>query len=310
MKILYVSSFDPAGVMASHREALRLAGHECNLVVDRAYETAPIRGDEGAIGVPDVLVVCPGIGTGMDEWPTTDGPPSFTLPKQAEELVDKAEKRGIPRVALFHGSVNTAAHVDEYARHFRERGFVPAATTLDYCTWMDAAYLPPFVNDGGLRAPLRENRQGAPFYLAHAPTNPDVCHTAEFFHFAVEVGAFTRFIHGHPHELCMKAKARCHAGFDHLRGAFSVNTLENAALGLVPLFGLTTANEERLRMECVDLPPIMLRSAEDLRHVMLLLAESPELTRQLQEEARAWYERNFNRQRIVDRLEQFYGAIQ
>lgn len=306
MRILYASSFDPAGVMTSHRKVLRAAGHECFLGVDKIFGVLPgVPMDPSLTTPPDVLVVCPGIGDGGG-WANEIALGDQDLPAWVEDLVTLADRKGVPKVALFHGSINTAANRARYRDRYLERGFVLAATTLDYCVAMGAAYLPPSVDVGDRRAPLRSRE---PLLVAHTPTNPDICSTREFLIAASTCLCGVVYRSGFPHRDALDAKSICHVGFDHLRGSFSVNTLENAALGLVPLVGIHPRVAARMEEEGISPLPLALRGEEDLAPTLRLLASSPEITCQLQREARDWFEVNFSQAPVTARLVRFFESV-
>lgn len=208
------------------------------------------------------------------------------------------------RVALFHGSRALALHAEQYRDLYLERGWVPAATTLDYATRLGCRYFPAIVEPPEQHARLRED--GEPLRTIHTPTDPAACSTGEFSALATKLGlAKTTAIGngGIPHEECLRIRSGFHAGFDHLRGSFSISSLENAALGLVNLVGLKPACREYLRAngyEPPDWPRI--ESMGDVHDWLIRLRDSESETRRWQERGRAWFEQHWQPDQIARRV--------
>jgi hypothetical protein len=221
-------------------------------------------------------------------------------------LLDSTRAR---RVAYFHGSIATWAHREKYAAFYGERGWRLATSTLDYASELPAVYLPPHI--GYLpRARLRSDDE--PLIIAHTPTNPSNCHTAEFLGLTqrlrwtkgnrIEV----RYVSGAPHADVLTLKGNAHACFDHLRGSFSVNTLEAAAMGLVPLVGV---NPAYVRRDPRLAPRPSIESLVELRIELDRMVDDAQYTRELQREASAWFERHFSAAAVTKRLVDFYTGL-
>lgn len=261
----------------------------------------------------DCIVVAPGIGQpwadrGAAFQPSLDPPLARYFGIDWQPLL-----RWDPRprlVAYFHGSVYTRQHVAQYAEHYRSRGYDLACSTLDYAALLPATYLPPEITvpESYGRAPLRGDDD--PLIVAHCPTNPAIASTAEFLHIARKLGIVVRYVHQRPHAESLAAKAGSHATFDHLRGTFSVNSIEAAALGSVPLFAWHPEFHDapaprEMWINAGFVHPI---DTGDLRAILGALADAPDLTRGCQLAARAWYERHFTRAPVLARLRAFYGC--
>lgn len=348
MKVLALSFFDPASVVLSHRDLMRQAGHDFRLAVVRAYterqqqadyvcERLVRRIEDVAPGVSktqvyfeklnpdleslrefaasaDVIQFHPGIGHGDGDWASRESDTAYNVEVEALEVLAAFSLPPPPlwrRPVLFvHGSRSSWKHLAYYRRELT--GFRIAASTIDYATELDAVYLPPLVDVGDLRARLRGDDD--PLLIAHTPTDRIACSTEEFLKAAQGLGIPVRLGEGLAHSDVLHLKAECNAGFDHLRGAFSTNTLENAALGLVPLFALKPEYRERLLSEDVApypsaVPFAGFPNAPQLGRCLRLLSESPERTRRFQEMGRSWWETHFSAGPITKRLVQFYESL-
>lgn len=317
MRVLAVAEFDAAGVLSGHRRALRALGIDYRIaIVDRYLYRSDLEHDwplaDGSIAglrefaaTVDVLQFHPSIGQPWS-YQTTN-----------PRLSDDGENAGlfgidwtvIPavRVSLFHGSRNAAANAERYADFWRSRDHAIWATTLDYVVRMEASYAPPALFLDGPRAPLRTDDD--PLIAIQCPTDPAFCHTAEFLKVCAELGIVADVVHGKPHTEALARKRAAHVGFDHLRGAFSVNTLENCALGLAPVVGLKRAYRERLHdLTGVTFLPI-LEDVGDLRTLLRRFADDPGVTRRVQEQARGWFTRHFKPELVGYRLKKLYEGL-
>lgn len=312
MKILVVAPFDPCGVAVGHRELMRKAGHDYRVAVD--FAPVPTQADWVGWGGAhlrefahdaDVIQWCPGIARG-GTW-TIDASAPFDADLPPAEFFRDSQARKF--VAYFHGSVATWTHREKYAAFYGGRGWRLATSTLDYASELPATYLPPYL--AGLPiAALRED--GAPLVVAHTPTNPPNCHTPEFFgimqrlRWANKAPPVVAFASGVPHRDVISLKVKAHACFDHLRGSFSVNTLEAAAMGLVPLVGV---REEYLQGNFALAPKPRVTDVESLRTALVQLAGDAAYTREMQQAARAWFEKHFSAATTTRRLLAFYEAL-
>lgn len=360
MRVLALSFFDPASVVLSHRDLMRAQGHDFRLAVVRAYterqrqadyvieqlvaETtqlspgvsrkrmfferlAPdLEGLQEFAASADVIQFHPGIGRGDGDWASQDR--QYMDPIQ--ETIGVVEALGLGMrlfetrgrvVYFFHGSRAVWANLNAYKQNGDLEGAI-AASTIDYATELGAAYLPPLVYaPDTLHAPLRQDDD--PLVIAHTPTDRIACSTDLFLEAARGAGAVVRLGEGISHDAVLTLKAECNAGFDHLRGAFSMNTLENAAIGLAPLAALKDAYLRRMAEEqIVDnvFRPIDLsisrggrrdyvRDAEGLGLALKQLSEDPESVRWLQRAARIWWQNHFSAAPITKRLLKFYEGL-
>jgi len=314
MKILSVAEFDPAQVLTRHRAALRAAGVDYRLALHyRYYESdvcdweASSFDSDGAESLrafaeeADVIQFHPGIGQPWsylsldlrlrgdgDELPFGTGHGVNAGPRIDWTSVGLRARR----IAFFHGSKNAAANARLYAGEYRKRGMALWTSTLDYAAWMGATFIPSIVEVEG-RAPLREPDD--PLVVVHTPTDPSNCHTDEYTQLVRQLGVVSVFKHQRPHAEVLRAKKQAHVGFDHLRGAFSVNTLENSALGLVPLVGLRDEMRRRWPEELGPRPPWpRIESVADLEIWLRKLRDELNMTREHQERAFAWSQQVWN----------------
>ena len=340
MKILIIAEFDPAGVCLGHRDLLKAAGRDCRVALECAYTTRQLDADyclaswcykppekvypprEEMMSFAekaDIIQFCPAIGQPWADRPIfgpdySRDPPS-SLFFSHEEWARIRMNTNAALVAFFHGSVAAWASRGRYRDHYYQRGYRLAASTLDYATEMEAAYLPPFADSPPGKVGFAKPRQdGETLRIIHTPTNPSICGTQDFIN--ILTGMPKGSIQGtvarkRPHEAILALKQQAHAGFDHLRGSFSVNHLENCATGLAALCALKPEYAARMAYEGIGpMPsPYPIEDAQGLERAMGLLAMSPELTREFQQACRVWVSTYFNREAITKRLERFYMKI-
>ncbi len=343
MKILSVGEFDAASVSLGHRTALKAVGIDYRVAIQRAltvrqfeadwvaeeftrWETTP-QGNRGVVErvdhdvstlrafaeEADVIQFYPGVGNGRGQWADRADVWAPRIGWDPPEVPcfgiewGKIAKRA-RRVAYFHGSVNTWAHRVQYREHYQKLGWALASSTVDYAVELGTAYLPPALEVPGEPSLLRT--EDDPLIVAHTPTNPAIASTEDFLRAARGAGVVVRMAHRRPHAEVMGLKKTCNAGFDHLRGSFSVNTLENCAMGLVPLVGLRPEYAERLRHERIPRPPgPAVETLEDLQRALQTLSEDVAVTREYQEAARAWFLRHFTPMMAAPRLRAFYEGL-
>ncbi len=346
MKILAVAAFDPASVIQSHRDLMRAAGHDFRLAVVRAYtprqlgadwvmswleqtfrgsgrvlQLAQTNEDKRHIGdlkafirEADLIQVHLGIGMGDGDWASMG---SGFVPVE-DELATLWQLLGIhptlarkPDVAFFHGSTNTWVNRGYYHNWCHDHEVKMAASTALYAgEWAGAKYLPPLVQLPAELELADRRTDEQPLMVAHTPTDVYACSTDDFLELSKQVPFLPRFGMSISHKQVWELKRQCHAGFDHLRGDFSVNTLENAALGLVPLFGLSHKAEHTLKAAGISLPPLhqlfALRDLKGLHNVTSHLQADPTMTRHMQEASNTWFTEFFNPNAITRRLLEFY----
>jgi len=297
MRILSIGEFDPAGVSWEHRRALRDLGIDYRMAVEQCYWKRSgadwvwgIRGDAMELlafaASADVLQFHPGIG---QPWSYS----TKSMPLLDADTVPWPEMPGWPRtlwtevnprarrVYYIHGSENTSTNIEAYAERYR--GQVVWASTIDYATWLKAPLAPAIVPE---MTPVAPRGVDDPLIIAHAPSAPRLCSTEDFFKVCRQVGVNTQYIHAIDHAEALELKRRGHAGFDHLRGCFSVNTLEYAALGMVPLVGI---NPDFLpALEDLPSPPVGIQNLNDLREMIKFLRDDPVMTAAVQKAAFNW----------------------
>lgn len=345
MRIFCLAEYDPAGVLLSHRDALRARGHDFRVALHSAYTERQLQagyvfervagsnplggGRRGCpnIGSPsfnflpgkpdlgemldfalgaDVLVACPGIGQPWADMADSFGPATGLDPPAARYFgLDWAPvfSRDVPKVAYFHGSVSAWTNRARYAKWYQNHGYALAASTVDYAAELPAACLPPILKIPGPVASLRQDDE--PLVVAHCPTNPRIASTKEFLEMARELGIVVRYAHSAPYEESLAAKRGSHLTFDHLRGCYSVNSLEAAALRSAPLFALRYENTDAAE----NFPGPYLDDLDDLRQVLAALRDEPQTTRRCQLLARAWFDTWFREDVIAGQLHHFYEGL-
>jgi hypothetical protein len=308
VKICYLSEFDPAGVMIAQRDALRqFTDWDVSVGLRRAY-CHKADADAGIMSNPDVIVVCPGIGTGVAGGEAT----SVELPAWVEAILDACPSA--KRVAYFHGSRDLTRQGFLYHDRYQMRGFHLAASTLDYASWMSIAWLPPVVSLNGYEtAELWNGKNG--LMISHAPSDPSVCNTRELLYSAITQGVGVHYISGRPHHQALALKRMHPVGFDHLRGAFSVNTIEFAGLGMVPLVGLHSSVKARMEEERLPMLPGALslvdgKSSElQLAERIRTLRDNVNCVQATQEAALNWYNENMRPDRVINRVTDFFEKV-
>ena len=271
----------------------------------------------------DILQVCPGIGSPWASDPGSAHAPGMPgdFPKVNyfdrgvwEEIVTQAKVK----VAYIHGSRNAWAHRREYAA-FYGKDHRLATSTLDYTFEMSAAYLPPApgveITNGvpaialGSQSELRSDDD--PLIVAHTPTDPANCSTEFFMKACRELGINVSYMPGYgDHEECLAVKRGAFAGFDHLRGSFSVNHLENCMLGLASLVGLKPEYALCLAVNGFGvMPSLGVVDQASLYRALKALRDSPSLTREHQNACFTWAWNNYSMARIGERMADFYTML-
>lgn len=314
MRVLALADFDPAGVLVSHREALRGTGIDYRIALRQAFNHDHARADwvaehlgwrDGTV-VPaagrldglrefaaqaDVVIRNPGIGQ-----PWADNP---ALPFEITRDVDWDLSFPVARtLVLLHGSAYAWAHRHAYYNVANNRGWIMAATTLDYACDLGVVYLPPAIFDvWGVAQRGDEPR------VVQAPTNRALCNTAELIEFIQRKRIPTRIVEGRSHLEAMSVKLNSNIGFDHLRGAFSVNTLENALVGLAPVGVLLPKYRNHAQRLGLPDPPVTLApDADQAWETLFKLAQDAAYRASVQQEARAWALESFNARAVAGRL--------
>lgn len=316
MRVLIIGEFDCCGVALRWCRHLGEIGIEARLAVQDCYTdeshgahyvwsrtSCDLSDLRAYAAAADVVITTPAIGQPWSYQFT-----EFHAHRELDDGVGPLDFGSLPagqrRIALFHGSRLLQATAEQYADLYRGRGFEIAATTLDYVARMRALYLPPMVSledrVGGRVwsfEPAELRRDGDPLRIIHSPTAKDMCQTDEFIAIVkrLGMGEYGIVVHGAPHVPCMNHKRRAHLGFDHVRGSFSVNSVENAALGLVNLVAVRPEYREWMRANGLE-PPDWPR-VENMGHVndwLLQLKSDAEATRRWQERGRRWYLGHFS----------------
>jgi hypothetical protein len=308
VKICYLSEFDPAGVMIAQRDALRAyTDWDVSVGLRRAYYHKA-DADSGIMSNPDVIVVCPGIGTGVAGGEATNVAP----PVWVATILDTCPSA--KRVAYFHGSRHLNQHGFLYRDVYQDLGFHLAASTLDYASRLNIAWLPPVVAlDGYETAELWNGKNG--LMISHAPSDPSVCNTRELLYSAITQGVGVHYISGRPHHQALALKRMHPVGFDHLRGAFSVNTVEFAGLGMVPLVGLNADVKARMEAERLPMIPGALSLIEgkvselQLAERIRTLRDNVNCVQSTQEAALNWYNENMRPDRVINRVTDFFEKV-
>jgi hypothetical protein len=154
---------------------------------------------------------------------------------------------------------------------------------------MGADYWPPVIDVGAMEpADLRED--GEPLRIVHCPSDIRACATGDYVTACRSAKVKGTLVRGFDHDACLGEKRRHHAGFDHLRGAFSINSVENAALGLVNFVNVREKYRAWLDTNLgVTLPFVNVANADELQTAITALSSDVGVTRAWQTSARDWY---------------------
>lgn len=323
MKILAVAEFDPASVLAGHRRALRALGVDYRVAVRDVYmfqakrinydwfdvddHTTPEERESllAFAREADVLQFHPGIG---QPWSYQSSAQRFHDDGENQTLFDldwPQVNPGAKRISYFHGSRNLAANAEAYAAYWRRGQHAIWASTLDYVHRMGATYAPPALSV--LTEPVLPRGADDPIVIVHAPTDRESCQTRTFLDVCQRVGVTSVIVERQPWEHVIATKRQCNAGFDHLRGSFSVNTLENCALGLAPFVGVKPTYTSLLRDlgfahldDTLALFPFA--DAKGFEKHLRILSEDVDQHQALQIIARGWFERSYREDFVAEWL--------
>ena len=313
LRVLALAEFDPAGVVLSHRDALRAIGSgvvEIKVALEHAFtprhRDADWLGDRGVNGDSgeelealhewaDVVQIHPGISqaSGLSD-----------LEYRHAGVLVGAGLANKPVVRFVHGSKRMWGLLDGCAPT-QERY---AASTLDYATRLGCAWLPPWLPNVFGRVPLRG--AGEDMVIAHCPTDPANCGTEELIAWVREryPRACLNYCHRKPWQASIETKLVSNALFDHARGSFSVNTLEGCMLGLDTHCVLLQEYAETGRAQGMIGNPFA-SSAGMVWAAMDVSLANREHSRRRQAGCRIWFEENFGLMNTVGRLERFYREI-
>ncbi len=313
MRVLIAGDFDPCGVHLRHRRYLRAIGVDCRLAVRHCYRPEaeeadywverPRRPGEYAdmrwfAREADIIQLLPAI---AQPWTFQETTPRFeSLILGATDWFNEPEFASVKKVVCFHGSLNAWANRKSYAEHWRSRGIPILATTIDYAWEMGATYLPSIVEGEGIRL-----RGDEPLTVLHSPTDPRLCRTSAFLDLCRDLEIPVTYLNGRPHEEVMAHKRTHAVGYDHMRGCFSVNSLENVAHGMVNLVGIDERYETVLDM---PLPWPRIRDWSDLERWLVALKDPGE-TRVWQVRAREWFDEHWNPLAVARRIARIYEDI-
>lgn len=302
MNILVLGEFDPCCVSARWKRFLA-SDIRVSIAVRRAYwDEGRTSADVLAETDPDpwlvrrlaadadLLVVLPAIGPNSQ----SAGPPRL---ESLDDLCPGWQAMGVPKLALFHGSRLLSHDPAGWARIYREAGCAIAATTTDYALSMGATYLPSLVDVGSRQAQLLED---LPPTLCTSTTDEKLSQEQLAIQVFLSCGVRIERIRNRGHSECLDIKARCHGGYDHLRGTFSINSLENMALGLVNVVRLT-GEGRRFLLDDMDVrfPVPELGSMSEAATYVRLLAGDARSWSSTQWANRKWFEDNWSLSRIA-----------
>jgi hypothetical protein len=347
-KVLITGGFDPAGVCLGHRDVLRDLGFDARVALDVAYTRRQLDADWVKVVLPsaylsemlddlvieqwrnheglldfakaaDVIQVSPGINHVWNQANPSKTMLDLHLPPAGKLGEDFGIKdwldvnRNASRVAFFHGSLRTWEHREEYNKHYRNLGYTLAASTLDYACEMDAVYLPPIVCNS--MPPLAlPRRKGDPLIVIHTPTDREASQTKALVAVCRDLDIEIRIFEHKDHQTILREKCLGNVGFDHMRGSFSVNHLENCQAGLAALVGLKPQYRERMLAEGFSEMPLVdprrpVLDQDSLRHSLQILKDSADMTQAMQYACTRWVYGNFDIEKTSRRLHLFYGSL-
>lgn len=322
MKILVVGDFDPCGVHLGHRKYLRDLGVDYRIAVREAYREdakqadywieRPIR-KKGEFAEmrwfardADVIQFLPSIGQpwSFQESETRFGRDADENPFDGIDWSDKDFSKPL-KVFFFHGSRNALGSLKEHREYYGRRGPL-LASTIDYSYELGAEYIPTIVD---FRHEPRYREDAEALRVVHSPTDPSICNSEEFLGLCSGLKIKVTYLTGRSHESVLMNKRSHHAGFDHLRGAFSVNSLENAAFGMVNLVGVKPRYLDLLGSLGISLPWPAIETMGDVGAWLERLRDDPSLTREWQRRASEWVSSEWSPERLAARIVSVYERI-
>lgn len=150
--------------------------------------------------------------------------------------------------------------------------------------------------------------------ICHCPSDSKVKNTIEFGLVCDELKfIYSKFkytiISNTNNEIVLKIKRKCHMNFDHMQGYYGVNSLESAALGCVPLVGISDFCLSKF-MEFAgskDHPFEITRTRNELKDKIEYFINNKDKLKQRSKEVKNWMQRYWNEEinakKIVKLLE-------
>lgn len=320
MRILMIAVNDPAGTAMLFSRALAAhAGHVCRVAT---LETRYAHAWDRDLHVPDLDPA------GLEELEhllaTSD---VFHFHMTADEnlclgpFLPADYLRGKAVVHHHHGHPDFRGNPEKYQEKYRclgRRNLL--VSTPDLLKKLPAARWQPNL------VPVREPRYtpaaradadwAGPLRLAHSPTRRDLKNTDELLAVVDRLGAAGArigldLIADAPHAECLARKQAAHACFDHMQGYFGMSSLESLSLGLATIAGLDDWCAEHVRefAGTGDLPWLAAHNEKELERALHDLAANPGRRQAAGEAGRRFMLERWSDEKVVQRLADFYAAL-
>jgi len=318
MRIVMLTTNDPAGMGIAFTKAInRYSSHRCRLITTAerynfGYETDLHLPDLDPDGFDEVA----------DELRNADLIHFHILADETMELGSIKVKdyvHGKRIIHHHHGHPHFRANPDHYREKYTKLGRKVLVSTPDLLRLVpEATWMPNLVElDEPLLTPEAEP-PNPPVVVGHSPTRKELKNTGELKQAVSALESrqdlppiLLKVIENTPHRMCLKEKRSCHIIFDHMQGYYGMSSLESLAQGRPVIAGLDDWNIGHIKefTGSHTLPWVIARDRDSLSRSIVRLAKDSGLRQDLGKKARAFMERCWNPQRIVQRLITFYEGV-
>ncbi|MCI5065982.1 glycosyltransferase family 1 protein [bacterium] len=319
MKILMLGQNDPAGMMIAFAQAInRYTEHTARVI---SYRTMYAHGYDCDLELP-----CLGDDWGEVEFLLKDSDifhfhmlldESFQLGPFA--LKDFVSGKGV--LYHHHGTYDHQCFLGRqewYREEYARTGKRVVVSTPDLLEYLPTATWQP--NIVPLSDPLflpraEESKSRERFHVVQAPTRKWHKNTDEFVRVCEELRKRSNFsyevLSDISHRECLSKKRGANASFDHMQGWFGIASLESLAQGVPTLAGMNEAVQSAVRAFAgeEELPWRMVYSEEDLKRELLFLMEDRAQASEIGRASRAFMERRWSEQRVLEPLLATYHEL-
>lgn len=319
MNILMITDNDPAGMGIAFTNAInRYSEHTCRLITTAEKYGL---GFETDIHVPDIE----DDDFGEIEQLLKDADIiHFHVLKDENShlgpLVIRDYIKGKKILHHHHGHPDYLINADSYNDKYRKLNRKVVVSTPDLLNLAeDATWIPNLVpiNDVEFLPRYDSTLDQDRIRICQSPTRKFHKHTKEFKSAISKLdkkypGKIDQLIiEKIPYLECLRIKRTCHIVFDHMRGWFGIASLESLSHGKPVIAGLDDWNIERIKefTGAEKLPWIIARNQEELEVKLSNLVKDNDLRDQTGRSSRLFMEKQWNEQRVLDRLFKVYKEL-
>ena len=207
--------------------------------------------------------------------------------------------------ALLHGSTNLRTFKQQYTKTLQEQ------YERIFCTTPDLKQLFPFTEY--IPVPLDLNKEiyksakprnksnKGEIIIHHYPTDKAIKNTREFEEVCNELKKDYpklkfKTITNMTNPQVIEDKKKIHLCFDHMQGYYGVNTLEAAAVGAVPLVGISKINSKIIKetINVKDIPFELVRTKEELKNTIKYYLDNPEEIKIMSKKNLEWMKKKWS----------------